>query len=245
MSKWQGFDQRKICPNCGEYQTRVMPKERPSFSSSAVRFSLLRSIGIAFVPILALFMLYLRTLNIWLLGAVFLGFAGLVILIAYRSIDSQGTVTMDQQSRAKNFIGYRLYCRHCGYTWEMTAEEWETAERKEREHFINYSSSFPASQSSLDEAIEKMENPNRGTLIIAGFTGLSLFVSLLLYGIFWAKDHPDNPYASIVNAIAVMVSLCVYTGLIVVFKAKGNKTAFTLLILVILVGLALMVLRFL
>jgi len=86
MSKWQGFDQRKICPNCGDYQTRVTPKQRQSLSSPRVLFSLIRHIGVAIVLMIALLLLYLRPLNVYLLGLFFIGFVGLVIFFAYRSI---------------------------------------------------------------------------------------------------------------------------------------------------------------
>ena len=249
MSKWQGFDQRKICPKCGDYQTHVTPKQHQSFSSPHVLFSLIRYIGVAIVPMVAILLLYLRPLNVYLLGLFFIGFVCLVIFFAYRSIYSGEEQTIDQQPREKNWIGYSLYCRNCGYAWEMTVDEWKTAERKERENFINYPSHFPASKSSLNESFEKIEwkppDPNRRIFIVIGFIGLSLIVSLLLYGVFWAKAHPQNPYAIVVNGIAAIFALFVYTGLIVVFKPKANKAAFIILILVTLIGLVLAALRFL
>ena len=247
MSEWQGFDQRKICPKCGDYQTRVTSKQRQSFSSPRVLFSFMRYIGVAIVPMIALLLLYLRPLNVYLLGLFFVGFVGLVIFFAYRTIYSGEEKTIDQQSREKNWIGYSLYCRNCGYAWEMTIEEWKTAGRKERENFINFPSRFPSSQSSLNESFEKIEwkppNPNRGIFIVIGFVGLSLIVSLLLYGVFWAKAHPQNSYAIVVNGIAAIFALFVYTGLIVVFKPKSNKIVLIVLILVILIGLVFATLR--
>jgi hypothetical protein len=249
MFKWQGFDQRKICPKCGDYQTRVMSRQQQSFSSPRVLLSLMRYIGVAIVPMIALLLLYLRPLNVYLLGLFFLGFVGLVIFFAYRSIYSGKGETIDQQSREKNWIGYSLYCRNCDYAWEMTIEEWKTDRQKERENFINFPSRFPSSKSSLNESFEKIEwkppSPNRGIFIVIGFVGLSLIVPLLLYGVFWAKAHPQNPYAMVVNGIAAIFALFVYTGLIVVFKPKANKTTFIILILVTLIGLVITALRFL
>jgi|WetSurMetagenome_2_1015567.scaffolds.fasta_scaffold520961_1 hypothetical protein len=250
MSEWQGFDKRKICPKCGDYQTRVTSKQHLSFSSPPVLFSLVKYIGVASVPMIALLLLYLRPLNVYLLGLCFMGFVGLVIFFAYRSILYRGKrETIDKPSREKNWIGYSLYCRNCGYAWEMTVDEWKTAERKERENFINYPSYFPASKSSLNESFEKIEwkppDPNKGIFIVIGFVGLSLIVSLLLYGVFWAKTHPQNPYTIVVNGIAAIFALFVYTGLIVVFKPKTNKVVLSILILVILIVLGLAVLRYL
>jgi hypothetical protein len=209
----------------------------------------MRYIGVAIVPMLALLLLYLRPLNFYLLGLFFIGFVGLVIFFAYRSISSGEEQTIDQQSREKNWIGYSLYCRNCGYAWEMTIEEWRTAGQKERENFTNFPSHFPSSKSSLNESFEKIEwkppTQNRDIFIVMGFVGLFLIVSLLLYGVFWAKAHPQNPYAIVVNGIAAIFALFVYTGLIVVFKPKTNKTAFIILILVALIGWVLVTLRFL
>lgn len=243
MSKWQGFDQRKICPKCGDYQTRATSKQRQSFASPRVLFSLMRYIGVAIVPIIALLLLYLRPLNVYLLGLCFLGFVGLVIFVAYRSIYSGEGKTIDQQSPEKSLIGYSLYCRNCGYAWDMTIEEWNTAKRKERENFTNFPSRFPSSKNSLNESFEKIEwkppDPNRGIFIVIGFVGLSLIVSFLLYGVFWAKTHPDNPYAIVVNGIGAIFALFVYTGLTIVFKPKANKNVLIILILVISTGLLL------
>jgi hypothetical protein len=198
------------------------------------------------VPMIALLLLYLRPLNIYLLGLFFMGIVGLVIFFAYRNIFSGERETIDQQSREKNPIGYNLYCRNCGYAWEMTTEEWKASEQKERENFINFPSRFPSSQSILNESFEKNEwkppHPNVGIFIVIGFIGLSLIVSLLLYGVFWAKSHPQNPYTPVVNGVAAIVALFIYAGLIVVFKPKANKAV---LIFVVLIGLALAILTFL
>jgi hypothetical protein len=74
MSKWQDFDQRKICPQCGDYQTRVVSKQRQSFSSPRLLYSLMRYIGVALVLIIALLLLSLRPLNVYELGFLFVGF---------------------------------------------------------------------------------------------------------------------------------------------------------------------------
>jgi hypothetical protein len=210
----------------------------------------MRYIGIAVMPIIALALLFLRPLNVYLLGLVFMGFAGLVIFIAYRSIHSGGGQNeIDQQSRQKNLSGYSLYCRNCGYTWEMRVEEWKTAGQRERENIINSASRFPSSQNNLNESVEGIEwkppNPNRGIFIVGGFIGLSLIVSLLLYGIFWAKTHQGNSYAIVVNGISAVLAFFIYAGLMAVFKPKANRVVFTLLISVALIGLALVIFTFL
>jgi hypothetical protein len=249
MSTWQGFDERKICPQCGDYQTRVASKQRQSFSSPRLLFSLMRYIGVALVPILALFILSFRPLNVYLLGFFFLGFVGVVIFLAYRTIYSGEGEKMARQSQEQSLIGYRLYCHNCGYTWEMTTEEWETAGRKERENFINFPSRLPSNASNLDDTFERIEwkppHPSKGILIVMGFIGLSLIVSLLLYGVFWAKAHRGNPYAIVVNGIGAIVALFISMGLIVVIKPKANKAVLMILILVTLIGLALASLTFL
>jgi hypothetical protein len=248
MSKWQGFDQRKICPKCGDYQTRVASKQRQSFSSPRDIFSLIRYIGVAIVPVIALLLLYLRPLNVYWLGLFFIGFVGLVIFFAYRSIYAGDGEKIDQQSHQNSLIGYSLYCRNCAYTWEMTIEEWETSGRKESENFINFPSRLPSNQSNLNESFERIEwkppDPGRGVFIVIGFVGLFLIVSLLLYGVFWAKAHPDNPYAIIVNMIGAIFALFIYTGLIVAFRPRANKIVLLILFLVLLIGLVLTALRF-
>jgi hypothetical protein len=203
----------------------------------------MRYLGIAIVPIIALLLLYLRPLNVYLLGLFFIGFVGLVIFVAYRSIYSGEREKIDQQSREKSLIGYSLYCRNCGHSWEMTPEEWEAIERTERENFIDFPSRLPSSQSALHESLERIEwkppNPSRGVLIVTGFIGLSLIVSFLLFGVFWAKAHKDNPYVIIVNGIVVIFALLIYTGLTVIFKPKANKLGLILVILITLIGLVL------
>ncbi len=247
MSKWQAFDQRKICPKCGDYQTSVTLKQRQSFSSPRILFLLMRYVGVAIVPMIALLLLYLRLLNVYLLGIFILGFVGLVILFAYRSISSGVGETIDQQSREKNWIGYSLYCRNCDYAWEMTFEEWKIAGQKERENFVNFPSHSPSGKSSLNESFEKIEwkppSPNRGIFIVIGFVGLFFIVSFLLYGVFWAKAHPQNSYAIVVNGIAAIIVLFVYIGLIVVVKPKVNKIVVLFLVLVMLSVLVFAVLR--
>jgi len=129
----------------------------------------------------------------------------------------------------------------------MTIDEWKTAARKERENFTNFHPHFLSSKSNLNESFEKIgwepPNPNRGIFIVTGFVGLSIIVSLLLYGVFWAKAHPQNSYAIVVNGIAAISALFVYTGLIVVFKPKANKIVYLILVLVMLIVLVLTALR--
>jgi hypothetical protein len=249
MSTWQDFDQRKICPHCGEYQTQVVSKQRQSFSSPRLLYSLMSYIGVALVPIIALLLLSLRPLNVYVLGFFFVGFVGVVIFFAYRTIYSGEGEKIDQQSQKKNLIGYRLYCHKCGYTWEMTTEEWETAGRKEGVNSLNFPFRLPSNQSNLEESFERVErkpsHPNKGIFIVMGFIGLSLIVSFLLYGVFWAKAHRGNPYAIVVNGIGAIVALFIYLGLIVVIKPKANKSVFIIPILVTLIGLALALLTFL
>lgn len=248
MSKWQGFDQRKICPQCGDYQTRVMTTERQSLSSRDVRFSLMRSIAVALVPIIAVLVLYLRQLNVYLLGFCFLGFIGLVIFLAYRSIGNREAAILARQSRKKNLIGYRLYCRNCGHTWEMSTDEWESAGHTERQNFENLPAPLPSDPSSLNESFERIEwkppDPSRGFFIVIGFLGLFLIVSLLLFGVFWARAHRGEPYAVVINGIVAILALFIYTGLIVIFKPKANKIGLIIVILIALIGLLFAVLIF-
>jgi hypothetical protein len=81
-------------------------------------------------------------------------------------------------------------------------------------------------------------------LIVSGFIGLSLIGSLLLYGVFWAKAHKDNPYAIVVNSIGAILALSIYTGLMVIFKPKANKIGLIIAILITLIGLVLAALDF-
>jgi hypothetical protein len=172
-----------------------------------------------------------------------------VIFFAYRTIYSGEGEKLDQQSQKKSLIVYRLYCHNCGYTWEMTIEEWETAGRKERKNFINFPFRLPSNQSNLEVSFEGIERKpsqsSKGISIVMGFIGLSLIVSFLLYGVFGAKTHRVNPYAIVVNGIGAIVALFIYLGLIVVIKLKANKSVFIFPILVTLIGLALVLLAFL
>jgi hypothetical protein len=130
----------------------------------------------------------------------------------------------------------------------MTREEWETSERKERENFTDFPSRLPSHQSALRESSERIEwkppDPGKGVLIVIGFIGLSLVVSSLLFGVFWARAHRDHPYALVVNGVSAIFALFVYTGLIVVFKPRANKIILLILFLMILIGVVLAALNF-
>jgi Ca2+/Na+ antiporter len=248
MSKWQGFDQRKICPKCGEYQTRVRFIQPEALFSSSIRFSLVRYLAAASIPIIVLYLYYLHWLNVYLISFCALGFLGLAIFFAYRNSNREEAEGIHQSAHKKNSIGYSLFCHHCGYSWEITTQEWETAERQERENSENFPSRPASNPDDLNKSTERIEwkppNPKRGVLIVAGFVGLLLMVSLFLYRVFQARAHPDNPAAMLINGIFAVAALFVYTGLVIIFKPKANKIALIAVILIALIGLVLAALSY-
>lgn len=241
MSKWHGFDQRKICPKCGEYQTRVTSKQPQSFSSHRVLFLLMRYIAVAILPMIALLLLYLRALNVYLLGLFFMGFVGLVIFFAYRSIYSGEKEKIVQQSRENNWIGYSLYCRNCGYTWEMTSEEWETAGHQELEELRNSPSFLPSRRSDLIGPFEKIEwkppDPMKGISIVINLVILGLLAASSAYGVLWSLTHSKSPSAAVISLAAFVLAIVVSIGLMRVFRFRITKPKIISLILIFLIGM--------
>jgi hypothetical protein len=49
MSEWQGFDQRKICPKCGNYQTGVEKYKQLTVTSTHISKMVILFIGMIFL----------------------------------------------------------------------------------------------------------------------------------------------------------------------------------------------------
>ncbi len=249
MSTWRGFDQRKVCPQCGEYQTRVIrnPSSTPAPARLSVLAALIVGLVILTMIVLLLFVSPIPRERLWMLFVLSLIGLGLSLFhprtkrILGEDRSSRG------HSQTSQEISYLLTCRHCGHQWELSNEDWETAGQRERENLINFPSLSPSRGTDPAEGFEKIEwkppNPSRGILILIGTVTVFMIASVALFGIFWSLTHPDHSYAPVVSSIGLFVALLIYVGLARVFKSGAAKTF--PIVLVILIALAGIALRFL
>ena len=146
MSNWQGFDQRKICPYCGGYETKLSHlgyRSKKSKRMSSILYIILVLNGGILIAVAVSQLLKgivppigsVITL-LFLFGSLLLSKRnrdGLVQMIAPlidRSNDSE-----EMQEGA--LVGYHLYCWNCKNSWQMTVEEWEAAGQKEINNISN------------------------------------------------------------------------------------------------------------
>jgi hypothetical protein len=140
MSKWQGFDQRKICPHCGGYETKLSHigyKSKKSRRIDSILYiilvlngGILLAVAVSLLlkglmpPIGSVFSL------LFLFGSLLLNKKnrdGLVQLMAPLLDWSDDSEEMQEGA----LVGYHLYCWHCKHSWQMTVEEWEAAGQNE------------------------------------------------------------------------------------------------------------------
>ena len=140
MTQWEGFDQRKVCPNCKGYHTKLSQLEREQNSRSNAILAII-VLSITFIVTGALAALFFRQLT---LGqsphpALVLPFIILIVnLIFNRSLkdgvkESHTLIFFSKPGETSpgtlNF--YHLHCMDCGHTWEKPADEWEAEARNE------------------------------------------------------------------------------------------------------------------
>jgi hypothetical protein len=140
MSNWQGFDQRKICPCCGGYETKLSHigyRSKKSKRMSSILYIILVLNGGILIAVAVSQLLKgivppigsVITL-LFLFGSLLLskrnrnGLVQMTVPLLDRSDDSE-----EMQEGA--LVGYHLYCWNCKHNWQMTVEEWETAGQNE------------------------------------------------------------------------------------------------------------------
>jgi predicted nucleic-acid-binding Zn-ribbon protein len=149
MSNWQGFDPRKVCPNCGDYQTRVHKSEKKPISPGSAA-ALLITLGVLFAATGILVLVFIRQILLGQPSRPGLIFPFLLLFGNYLLnkklkngvkecweiiIEHVTTTGKDRHQKVKSsdntWIGYHLYCSHCGYTWEKSMDAWEKEEQEE------------------------------------------------------------------------------------------------------------------
>lgn len=138
MSEWSGFDQRKVCPQCGDYQTGlgISERKRDPQDKRSMRIILIVAISITLLLVIFTFIIAVaKEISFKSPQFIVLSF---ILFVIVGSGASQ-TVVMYLNSRYKRNLAdeplqpgerptfYHLHCRNCGYEWEMTIEEWEQA----------------------------------------------------------------------------------------------------------------------
>jgi len=231
MSGWRGFDQRKICPQCGEYQTRVAAYR------SLVRDSLWTGRRIGLLVVVGLLILLLRLFPTWttvLATSFFVLVLSGVLLLAYREFSR----TSDDAPKS-GMLGYKLYCDHCGHKWEMTAAEWDAAGLRELQNPL------PQDHETVEmlTPIEwKPSQPWQGPLILIGTSAVALLAAASAVGVIWSLNHPGYPHALLIQAGAGIVALSILTGMMLLFNRRAVWKAVLLWLLLIgAVGVALLV----
>lgn len=258
MSQWPGFDSRKVCPQCGGYQTRLWRYKRSPVAAPR------RLLGLFFLAFLALLLLLIFFITliirhtlpepyqvISLLFIVLMGLGSILLnhkvqrtllnLLKRRGRESD--LTPDAANLDHPSVGYGLQCLNCGYKWEKTAEEWEKEGQKEVEERINHPASVPPSDEEMIEDQGKIEwqpaNPARGIFLVAAVVIIFLLVSAALYGALWSTTHPNADYAFLISGITIGFMLLILIGLVFIRKFKPAR-----IIPVILIVLIVIVLRF-
>jgi hypothetical protein len=143
MSQWQGFDSRKICPNCGGYETRLHKYEKKPISFEMALLVLLSlTIAIAVTGFLVfIFIGQIVKGHPLLLGFVlpFLFIVGNLLfnrglkagLAECYEIVAARNSSAGRINPASQWSGYHLYCWKCGFEWEIATEDWEKAGQHE------------------------------------------------------------------------------------------------------------------
>lgn len=140
MSNWQGFDQRKICPRCGGYETKlshIRYRSRKSRQMDFILFIILVLVGGILIALAVSQILKgivppigpVLTL-LFLLGSMFLSKGNrdrLTQIMEYFLVQSAASEEMEENAH----VGYYLYCWSCKHSWQMTVEEWEAAGQNE------------------------------------------------------------------------------------------------------------------
>ncbi|MCB9110108.1 MAG: hypothetical protein H6634_02560 [Anaerolineales bacterium] len=147
MSEWQGFDQRKMCPNCGQYQTRLRTPRR---RLKIVPIPIILLGAVTFLAFL-FFSFFSPNPTVRLWGIIFaaLVWAGIMLIYASTMITSRRQKGISQE--------FFLECISCGHVWKMTRGEWKTEEQRELETFKKSSPVLSSRKRASFESIEPVE----------------------------------------------------------------------------------------
>jgi hypothetical protein len=227
MTDWQGFDQRKICPNCGGYQTSFGKRERIPASRQAAW--VLFALALLAFLLIAIFIIWVMVKGAIpdpgrMFGLLLTALLGVGTLLFNRDIRKG---FKDSHQDEQPTIVYSLSCGECGHTWELTLDEWERLGQQEREELVHSPAFFPQSKDKTVETLEKIEwkppDPNRGALLVVGVIALSFAAFLSTVGALWYVSNPGHPYAFMIGISGILTGLLVYAVIAIVFKWKVAK----------------------
>ena len=232
MSEWQGFDPRKICPNCGHYQTRFgIPRRRLRI----VPIPIILSMSITLLAFL-FFSVFpaSRSVRLWGIFFTALIWAGIILIYASKMVSSR-----QHQGASQEIF---LECRSCGHVWKMTRREWETAGQRELETFeSNPLPILPSNRKTSSETFEPIEykppNKTRGVLIV--IVAMITLTLVFVAGGWWLM-HPRNP---IIDSIGTVLAFLFLFGTQALFKVQKHR--FIYLVLAFLLSTTIIVLRYL
>lgn len=238
VSEWRGFDPRKICPRCGEYQTRVMRSHSPAGGPALPAAGVILSVTLVMLAAAAVLMALGRmsAVSWWLYVLILLPAVGLPLtrILSWRNTgQAVGESGMGQPPPA----GYHLTCHRCGHTWRMTAAEWESAGKVE---LADIPAPPPAGTDAADPLADlrrstapESRRPAGGAVLLAGTALLAVAASLLLLGVLWAKSHPGDP-----RAVSFYLIATVLGGLTVIGAARFFKRGMVKVLPLVLILLA-------
>ena len=142
MSNWQGFDQRKVCPQCGDYQTDFRISERRSSPQDLRSDRITLAVAISLILLLVVFAVVMAVVKgvsfkspqvIILFFSLFViigtGVSRIVVMILNSRFNPSLMDKPLEPGERPTF--YHLSCRNCGHEWEMTIDEWEQEEQAE------------------------------------------------------------------------------------------------------------------
>jgi hypothetical protein len=120
MSEWQGFDPRKVCPNCGGYQTSFWKSKRGTASAQGRIFLgalLLITVFLLILMIAASLIKHVLPEPYQLIGLFFTACLGLGQLLKHylNSRNLKRELSLNPIDPHRPSIVYRLACSNCGY----------------------------------------------------------------------------------------------------------------------------------
>ena len=232
MSEWQGFDLRKICPNCGQYQTRFgIPRRRLRI----VPIPIILLMSVALLAFL-FFLVFPQNPTVRLWGIVFTALIWAVIILIYASTMVS---SRQHQGASQEFF---LECRSCGHVWKMTRGEWEAAGQRELETFENIPSpTLPSNKRTSSDSFEPIEykppNKTRGVLIV--IVAMITLTLVFIAGGWWIM-HPGK---LIIDSIGIILFFLFLFGTQALFKVQKGR--FIYLVLAFLLSAIIIALRYL
>lgn len=142
MPEWQGLDQRKVCPQCGDYQTGLAISERRGSLQDQRSMRIILIAGVVTTLLLVIFTvttIIVKELSFQSPQVVVLLFSLFIIIgsgasrIVVTYLNSRHTPSLADKplEPGEHPTFYRLHCRNCGYMWEMTIDEWQQGAQAE------------------------------------------------------------------------------------------------------------------